>query len=290
MKSSLSGGWCLALLACTLAAAAELPPKDKEDFLRTARIISHKYAGTGITESQHATLEKDGFRHDGHIQTVDVAMTKFETARGTEMNFRDTYKFNIAAYELAKLLGIGDMVPPSVCRRVPGGKEGAVTWWVDDVLCVETDRIRKKMQPPDPDRWNCQMHVVRVFDQLIANTDRNLGNLVIDKNWHVWMIDHTRAFRTCTDPPTPKNLVKCDRHLLVRLRELTRAELDETLGHWLTPMEIAGILKRRDKIVERFDAAVKRSGEAAVLYDRPALGSSPVSPAPRALAGREGPL
>ena len=36
---------------------------------------------------------------------------------------------------------------------------------------------------------------VRMFDQLIYNVDRNLGNLVIDKNWTIWMIDHSRAFR-----------------------------------------------------------------------------------------------
>jgi len=39
------------------------------------------------------------------------------------------------------------------------------------------------------------MWVVRLFDQLIYNTDRNLGNLLIDKSWRLWMIDHTRAFK-----------------------------------------------------------------------------------------------
>ena len=58
------------------------------------------------------------------------------------------------------------------------------------------------------------MWLVRLFDQLIYNVDRNLGNLVIDKSWTVWMIDHSRAFRLFDKLKTPGNLTKCDRQLL----------------------------------------------------------------------------
>ena len=64
------------------------------------------------------------------------------------------------------------------------------------------------------------MYAVRVFDQLIYNTDRNLGNLVIDKQWRMWMIDHTRAFRIATSLKNDKDLVMCDRKLLASLRKL----------------------------------------------------------------------
>ena len=36
---------------------------------------------------------------------------------------------------------------------------------------------------------------VRVFDELIANRDRNIGNMLWTSTWKMWMIDHTRAFR-----------------------------------------------------------------------------------------------
>ena len=39
------------------------------------------------------------------------------------------------------------------------------------------------------------MYVVRVFDQLIHNVDRNLTNLLILKDWTIVMIDHSRSFR-----------------------------------------------------------------------------------------------
>ncbi len=52
----------------------------------------------------------------------------FTSAFGTELNFRDSYKYNIAAYRLGRLLGL-DMIPPSVERKV-GGTYTAVIWWI----------------------------------------------------------------------------------------------------------------------------------------------------------------
>ena len=108
-----------------------------------------------------------------------------------------------------------------------------------------------------------------MFDQLIYNTDRNLQNLLIDPDWHIWMIDHTRAFRMHRTIKESKNLVQCDRQLLGKLRSLN-AEVLSPLKPYLTEPEIKGLLGRRDVIVKFFDDQVKAKGEAAVLYDRPA--------------------
>jgi hypothetical protein len=262
-----------ACLATTLGqgkfGAKPLTLLEQEEFLRTAKVVARKSIPEGVTAPVRATLERDGFVHDAQIQNIEIRKTQFEGNRGTEMNFRDSYKFNIAAYELGKMLGIEDMFPPSIERKL-AGSSSAVTWWVDDVLMTETRRMRQKVQPPDQNSWNRQMWVVRVFDQLIFNTDRNTGNLVIDKQWKIWMIDHTRAFRIRTDVPAPENLVRCDRALLENLRKLEKAALKEKLGKLLTGMEIDGLLGRRDRIVQFFDEQIKVKGEEAVLYDRTA--------------------
>jgi hypothetical protein len=182
------------------------------------------------------------------------------------MNFRDTWKFNVAAYRLGKILEI-DMIPPSIERKV-NGKSAAVTWWLDNSM-MEVDRIKKKLESPDKDRWNREMYMVRVFDQLIYNTDRTLQNLMIDDDWRIWMIDHTRAFRLYLTLREKKDLVKCERALLEKLRTLN-ADVLKSLKPYVNDGEIKGMLGRRDKIVQFFDAEVKQKGEAAVLYDRPA--------------------
>ena len=113
------------------------------------------------------------------------------------------------------------------------------------------------------------MYVLRVFDQLIYNTDRTLQNMLIDEDWHIWMIDHTRAFRLYLTLREPKNLVRCDRALLAKLRTLN-AEALKPLKPYLNDSEIKGLLARRDKIVKFFDDEVQQKGESAVMYDRPA--------------------
>ena len=251
--------------------ASKLSLEEKEQFLKTANIGTTKDLSTGVTNSRRATLDDGKIKHDAHIQTIEVSKASYQTQRGTELNFRDSYKYNMAAYELGKLLGLENMIPPSVERKV-GGSSAAVTWWVDDTLMTELERTKKSQQPPDLDRWNKQMYVVRVFDQLIYNTDRNLGNLVIDKDWNIWMIDHTRAFRLMNKLENPKNLVQCDKNVLAKLKALDKKAIQQRVGKNLTGMEVDGILKRRDQIVKFFDEEVAKKGESAVLYELPPRG------------------
>jgi hypothetical protein len=131
----------------------------------------------------------------------------------------------------------------------------------------EADRKKKKTEPPNLDSWNKEMHIVRVFDQLIYNTDRNLQNVLITKAWKIWMIDHTRAFRLYTTLEAPKNLVQCERKLLAALRQLNEETLTRELSSYLSKLEIKGLLGRRDKIVKTFEDLCAQKGEGAVLYD-----------------------
>ncbi len=233
--------------------AAPMTREQQEHFLATAKIIKIRAAKGGITGTRRATLSDGTTTHDAHIQTIDESKARFEGTGGAELNFRDTYKFNIAAYRLDKMLDLR-MIPPSVERNVEG-QTAAVTWWVDDVLMEEGERMKRKIDPPDGDSWNCQMYIVRVFDQLIFNTDRNVGNLLITKDWKLWMIDHSRAFRMHTAVKTPKNLVRCDRRLLAAMKRLDEPSLTREMANFLTPPEIRGLLKRRDQIVAFFEKA-----------------------------------
>jgi hypothetical protein len=255
MKQSAAGIWLLAfgtLAAQTAPGPAALSTPEKVEFLKKARIIKADGTKLGITGTTHATLKNGNLTHDCGIQTIDVFKPRFESQTGTEFNFKDSYLFNLAAYKLDRLLGL-NMVPVTVVRYYRG-KKGSWSWWVDDTAMTEKDRIEKKLEPPNLDEWNQQMYIVRVFDQLIFNTDRNLGNLVIDKDWQMWMIDHSRAFRTNPDLPEPNNLVKCDRELLAKMKALDKPALKRELGKYLTDGEIQELLKRRDKIVAIFEA------------------------------------
>jgi hypothetical protein len=104
------------------------------------------------------------------------------------------------------------MVPVSVERKVEG-RTGSLTWWTDNLYMTEKERHEKNIFPPNQDEWNDQIYQVRVFTELIYNTDPNLGNLLITRDWKLWMIDFSRAFRLHKKLKNQKNLVCIDRHV-----------------------------------------------------------------------------
>jgi hypothetical protein len=225
----------------------------KEQFLLTATILNEQYAGKGITNSQKATLSDGQVTHAAHLQSIDVYMPLFKGKDGSrEQDFKDSWKFNVAAYRLAKLLDLGDMVPVSVARTV-NGRPSSIDWWVDGVLMDERERVDKNIQPPDAARWRGQMDIIRIFDQLIYNMDRSQENLLITNNWDVWMIDHTRAFRKWTSLRNPIAVTQCKPQLLQALKNLRRSDVARDLGPFLTEAEIDGLMARRDLIVAKLE-------------------------------------
>jgi hypothetical protein len=266
LVAAMAGPWLLGSAVMTQEAVAPvrpvLTPAQQETFLLEARIIRTRTAAKGITGSLRATLTDGVLTHDAHVQTIDVARHEFEGTRGRELNFRDTWRYNVAAYRLSVLLGL-DMVPVTVERRYQQ-QPASFTWWVDDVAMDEATRLRKKIRAPDTTAWNQQMYLVRVFDQLIYNTDRNLGNLLITSDWRLWMIDHTRAFRRFPTVRSAKSLTRCDRTVLARLEALDKPTLERELSRWLEPYELDPLLSRRDAIVAHF-----RSAPPDVLFDLP---------------------
>jgi hypothetical protein len=256
------GALAAALLAfpCSFLHAADaLTWQQKEEFLSKAKIAKSKEADKGTTGTLRVTLSDGTLTHDASVQTIDDYKTQFLG----EIGFKDTYKFDIAGWKLARLLGIEDMVPPSVKRNYQG-HAASFTWWIDNVRMDETERRAKNVQPPDAEAWNEESNVMQVFDQLIYNMDRNQTNMLIDQDWHLWLIDHSRAFRVHKSLKDPSVLKSIDRNMLAKMKLLDEPTLNKELGHDVSKDEIRGLLARRDLIVKLFEA----KGESA-LFDRP---------------------
>ena len=157
-------------------------------------------------------------------------------------------------------------VPMSIERRYKN-KNAAVTWWIDDVVFDEGGRLKRQDRlGPDPERTQKQIYLMFVWDELIQNRDRNPGNIVWTKDWTMWLIDHTRAFRSGGSLLNPDRLVRVERTMFDKMKQLTEASVSQVMKRTLNQGEIRAMLKRRDAIVRHFETQIAERGEVAVFF------------------------
>jgi hypothetical protein len=257
-------GLCVAQTTTDAPALVVLSPADMEKFLLEGKIVKKKGALKGVTNAFRVTISNGAVTHDAHVQNVDIEKAHFNVdPKHSEVNFKDSFRYNIAAYRLSVLLGL-DNVPMSVERTVEG-KASAITWWLDDVM-DDGDRRKKKIANSNPLRAADYYAMMYVFDELIQNRDRNQGNILWSPDSKMWLIDHTRAFRTGRDFLKPENLTRIERGLLQKLRALDRAALTASTGKTLTRDEVDSLFVRRDRLVQLFDQRIAAVGEEKVVY------------------------
>ena len=224
-----------------------------EEFLKTAEILGLEDIPVGVTNPQSATLAPGG--------PVDRFAWK-QLTPGRRRGFWESYKAEIAAYELDKLLGLG-MVPVTVERRVRQ-ELGAAVMWVSP-----TESFKDLGGTPSPPTrfigyWTIQLIRAKMFDNLIYNQDPNEGNWLVDPAWNLILIDHSRSFSSDSDM-AHDDMLRADRYLWERMQQLDEPMLTAALGEWLSDREIRAVLERRDRMAEILDAQIEENGEGAVL-------------------------
>ena len=251
------------------APAPQLTVEQMKDFLKNAKVIRTRTTNKGVTAPKRVTLSDGVITHDAVFQAVDEKQMVASLSGGgrgssTELNFVDSYRYNLAAYALAELLGLDYMMPVYVERRW-NGQTGSISWFVPTMM-DESDRLKKKIQPPNPTEWNYQMYRMRVFTALVRDTDRNLTNVLITPEWKVMMIDFSRGFRLQPELMHQADLGKIDRQLLAKLEALTKEDVASATRDYLTKRELDAMMVRRDLLIAHFKKLIAEQGEAKVLY------------------------
>jgi hypothetical protein len=247
------------------ASAPALDSDGTRQFLLTAKVVKVKTLSKGVTKPRRVTLTDGAITHDAVFQNIDEtkAIERFPNGR-VELDFRDSWHFNIAAYELARAVGLDSMVPPCVKRNIQN-EDGSLCWWVT-WKWDEKMRVEEKLRPPDTVSWQRQWDTMRVFRELVDDTDRNQTNMLITEDWKVWMVDFSRAFRRSDKLRAPEQLRQCPRTLLDRLRALDDPAVRAAVSGHLRPIEIDAVLARRRLIVDYFDKLIAEKGADAVLF------------------------
>jgi hypothetical protein len=252
------------MIAWLLLAAAQAVPgaevEAEERFLRQARIVSIEPIGEGITGASRVVLQDGPRRARAAFKTIDTRLaSRYTFGAETVGTYRDSYRHELAAYALDKLLGLR-LVPPVVERKIQG-KKGSLQAWVERTL----PRFVPAVPPTDARRAAEAMHAMRLFDYLIYNTDRHPRNVVFDPTWRPVAIDHSLAFHAFERPFRP--LYRFPRGPVERLRRLEARALDEALRRYLDKDELAGLRTRRLRALEKVDAALAAHGSEATLFE-----------------------
>ncbi|MGE0459915.1 MAG: hypothetical protein AB7Q16_00955 [Vicinamibacterales bacterium] len=229
-----------------------------EQFLKTAAVSSLKEVPVGVTRPSRAYFAPGGLAE---------SMAWKPLKPGVRNGFWESYRSEIAAYELDKLFEL-HMVPPTVEREVAREFGAAVLWAAPTRSFKEMGGVPGQAGVPGPPSaripaWTRQIVRAKMFDNLIANKDPNLGNWLVDGDWHLILIDHSRSFTTM------KTLVhrmdNVDRGLWDKFRALDGATLQATVGRWMGRSEQRAILERRDRMQQDIDRLVAARGDAVFL-------------------------
>jgi len=258
------------LLLVVQAAVPASPPwvaDEAEAFLSNANVLDlERFETKGVTRPRRAELSNGICTARAVFKTIDEYEPRKQLADGEVVfQFRDSYKHEIAAWRLDRLLGLG-LVPPCVERRI-GRDVGSLCLWIEGTM-TEWERGQElKLTPPDAREWNDQMHTIRLFLQLIADQDyRNVSNLLVDENFRIYKVDSSRAFRTDSELRKEDALTRFSRSAVDALRRLAPDEVTAELSPWLSKGQIKGLLARRDQILKLVETRVAEHGEDAVLY------------------------
>ena len=221
-----------------------------EQMLKEGKVAKMENVPIGVTKPQRATLQDHPMRFAWKPLTP-----------GYSKGFMESYKAEIAAYKLDRMLGL-NMVPPIVERNM-GGRNGAAVLWVENTRGWS---VEKPPQGPEP-LWSLQLTRMKMFDLLIANIDRNQGNLIYDHDWHLFLIDHSRAFTGKKDLKGMAELGRVDRKLWQKMAALTIEDLDRGLDTWVGGNEKKALLARRDLMAKNIAQMVAKRGEQSVFYE-----------------------
>lgn len=248
----------------------ELAERSKwEKFLLESTIVSYSKdfdEREAVTEPWTLVLEKE--------KVTRRALWK--NPEGRFKGYLDNWKCEIAAYRLDKLLEL-NMVPPTVEKRFQGDK-GSCMLMLENVITLRTKQ-KEEIKPPSYriDPLNKATYLQRAWDNLIANEDRNIGDILYTKDWRMILVDHSRAFRTSGKYTKnlifdekykggPKLMKRLPKVFVGKLKSLNFEQIKDAVGEYLSDKEINAVLARRDLIIKWLDKWIEKFGEEEVLY------------------------
>jgi hypothetical protein len=265
----------LILVGAGLSSFAQFSPgeiaqrESIERMLRTADIVRAQEIGEGVTKPWRLYLKQNGEETSGC----------WKNPEGIQKGYLEGWQYEIAAYRMDKLLGLG-MVPPTVEREFEG-KKGSLQLWIESefsLLDIMEQSIPLPDKMPEAEVFNRGKYLARAFDSLIGNDDRTQQNVRYTKDWRILLIDHSRAFRSSkkyrkrllygkNGMKEKKLFRRLPRSFVERVKALNFEKIKNAVGPYLKDEEIDAVLARQKLLLKEIDEMIRESGEDSVIYE-----------------------
>ena len=212
---------------------------DVEDYLRKAAVGTIvRGAQRGRTEPWTIILD------DGRV--VRRSVFKYVDRRRPSP-LPDSYLYEIAAYELSKLLGL-DIVPAVVERQIEGTK-GSLQAFVENSV-PEAARRQNGPEPPEPLKFGEALESVMIFALLVNDTCQNLEDTLVEAGtWRVFRVDFSEAFGPSPELQPDCGPTSCPDGLCRKLVDLDDRVIGQKLAPYLNKDEIEALIRRKGRLI-----------------------------------------
>jgi len=227
--------------------------RELEEYLRTADVVAIEGIDDGITRPRRVTLQKDGRQARAIFKTVDIESIDLHYTNRFEQVFTDRYAYEVAAYRIDRMLGIG-LVPVTVLRTI-NGELGSLQLWIEGAMDMQ-DVVDHDLPVGDADLLLQRLMLMYVLDAVIYNIDRNYHNILVrPERDQLFLIDHSRSFRTARKLPSLKEErpIPVPERVARSLRELDLEALTAELDGLLKPQQIRAVEARRRLLLDELD-------------------------------------
>jgi hypothetical protein len=234
----------------------EISREDEERYLLTAAVVEYRReAIPGRTAPGRVNLDDGEFKRQAMFKIVDVTRPE---------SLPDSYKYELAAYALDKLLGFGK-IPPMVEREIENTK-GSLQIRVEDCTALD-DLQRKRTTPPDPQAFSNALEEINFFENLVYKERDELDDILIhEETWRIFRVDFSQAFEPSPDLIPEQEITRCSKALFQNLQKLSDEVIKARLKDYLNDEEMSALLTRKSLIIQTLKKLIEEKGEAAVLF------------------------
>lgn len=175
----------------------------------------------------------------------------------------DSYHYEIAAYELSKLVKYF-VVPPVVEREI---KEtpGSLYLFLEGCFTLDQQQ-RRGVEPEDIQKFSDALSELAVFENLVLCKRVSEDIYIQEKDWKIWRVDFSEAFAPFEELDQENEFTRCSKTLFDNLQGSDETEIRAKLQPHLNEEEILALLKRKDLIIDKIKLLIKEKGENHVLF------------------------